>query len=310
MRCPDERNLHGYLDGELDLTATLDFEHHLEDCSDCSRAYRSQQALRSAIRANAPYFKAPARLRRTLAPASAPPRGDSPAAIAAAVALMAAGTWFALRSRDGRVSDGSGGSLRTRAVTDGESSGVDVPSSDRHTVKPWFLGKLDFSPDVKDLSAEGFPLVGGRLDYVDGKPAAALIYQRGKHTINLFVWKSGDSSAGHEALQGYHLAHWNNAGLAYWAVSDLNSSDLEQFCKTGARALVRGADDRFLSSGCFRAGRPQNAMACPTRLFFGCYVAASIPHFVSFKVRAIDALCRLGFLAALWRWALIAVLRM
>jgi anti-sigma factor RsiW len=229
MRCPETRNLHGYLDGELDLRGTLDFERHLEDCSDCSRAYENQQALRSAIRANAPYFKAPARLRRSLTPKRSV-AWMQPAAIAAALVLMFAGTWFAFLARPGRE-------LIAREVVSGHvrslmaSHLVDVPSSDRHTVKPWFLGKLDFSPDVKDLGADGFPLVGGRLDYVDGKQAAALIYQRGKHTINLFVWKSGDSSEGHESLQGYHLEHWNHAGLAYWAVSDVNPIDLEQFCK-------------------------------------------------------------------------------
>ncbi len=234
MKCPEARSLHGYLDGELDLTGTLEFERHLVDCDDCSRAYRSQQALRSAIRGNAPYFRAPARLRRNLAPKRAV-GWMLPLAMAAALVLAVAGTWLGLRPKDGSE-------LIAREVVSGHvrslmaSHLIDVPSSDRHTVKPWFLGELDFSPDVKDLSAEGFPLVGGRLDYVDGKPAAALIYQRGKHTINLFVWKSGASPDGAspakaESMQGYHLSHWNNAGLAYWAVSDVNPGDLEQFCK-------------------------------------------------------------------------------
>ena len=230
MNCQEARNLlHGYLDGELDLAGALAFEHHLEDCADCSRAHRNQQALRSAIRANAPYFKAPERLRRSLTP-SRTVVWMRPAAIAAALILTIAGTWFVVHVRPGpdliaqEVISGHVRSLMANHL-------VDVPSSDRHTVKPWFLGKLDFSPEVKDLSAEGFPLIGGRLDYLDGKPAAALIYQRGKHTINLFVWKSGDSSEGHEALQGYHVAHWSHAGLAYWAVSDVNPNDLELFCK-------------------------------------------------------------------------------
>ena len=234
MKCQEARNLlHGYLDGELDLTGTLDFERHLEDCAQSSRSYRNQQALRSAIGANAPYFKAPTRLRRSLTPKPAV-AWTQLAAIAAALLLAIAGTWFGMRARPGRE-------LIAREVVSGHVRSlmanhlVDVPSSDRHTVKPWFLGKLDFSPDVKDLTAEGFPLVGGRLDYVDGKPAAALIYQRGKHTINLFVWKSGGSSEGHEALEGYHLTHWNAGGLAYWAVSDVNANDLDLFCK-----LARG----------------------------------------------------------------------
>jgi anti-sigma factor RsiW len=230
MNCRESGNLlHAYLDGELDLTGTLAFERHLEDCADCALAYRNQQALRSAIRANAPYFKAPTRLRRSLTPS--PTVSWAPlAAIAAALLLAIAGTWFVQRARPGRdliaqeVVSGHVRSLMANHL-------VDVPSSDRHTVKPWFLGKLDFSPDVKDLTTEGFPRIGGRVDYIDGKTAAALIYQRGKHTINLFVWRSAGASEGREALQGYNVAHWSNAGLAYWAVSDLNANDLELFCK-------------------------------------------------------------------------------
>jgi anti-sigma factor RsiW len=138
------------------------------------------------------------------------------------------GTWAGLRGRSDRdliaqeVVAGHVRSLMANHLTD-------VPSSDRHTVKPWFLGKLDFSPNVKDLAQDGFPLIGGRLDYMDEKPAAALVYQRGKHFINLFVWKCGGKPEGHEALRGFNLVHWDRAGLSHWAVSDLNAAELEQF---------------------------------------------------------------------------------
>src|SRR5262249_41163093 len=111
---------------------------------------------------------------------------------------------------------------------------TDVPSSDQHTVKPWFNGKLDFSPTVKDLSEQGFPLVGGRLDYLANRPVAALIYQHQKHFINLFIWTSTQGTDTEEKLirrQGYNLIHWQKAGMTYWVVSDLNNNELQEFTR-------------------------------------------------------------------------------
>jgi len=105
---------------------------------------------------------------------------------------------------------------------------LDVPSSDRHTVKPWFAGKLDFSPEVNDL--EGFPLLGGRLEYFDGHPAAALVYGRQSHIINLFTWpSSAASSESWQTRNGYHLQQWSDGRMTFWAISDLNQSELAQF---------------------------------------------------------------------------------
>lgn len=110
----------------------------------------------------------------------------------------------------------------------------DIASSDRHTVKPWFTGKTDIAPPVTDLAAAGFPLVGGRLDYVDGHSAAALAYRRGLHTVNLFIWRSGDDASlvREEVVKGYSLLHWTSGGLSYWAVSDAAMNELEAF-RTG-----------------------------------------------------------------------------
>lgn len=108
---------------------------------------------------------------------------------------------------------------------------VDVVSSDRHTVKPWFSGKLDFSPTVKDLAGSGFPLAGGRVDYLDGRPVAALVFRHTQHVINLFTWPSGRSSAIEAAQSGFNVVTWTKDGMMYCAVSDVNLSDLRQFAR-------------------------------------------------------------------------------
>jgi len=115
---------------------------------------------------------------------------------------------------------------------------VDIPSSDQHTVKPWFDGKVDFAPDVHDFATSGFPLVGGRLDYLDGKTVVALVYQRNKHPINVFIMPAAGSSDSTPALsnrRGYNILFWTHADMRYWAVSDLNETELRQF----AELLIR-----------------------------------------------------------------------
>src|SRR4051812_2109670 len=110
----------------------------------------------------------------------------------------------------------------------------DVASSDPHTVKPWFEGKLDFAPPVKDLAGRGFPLIGGRLDYIHNRPVAALVYQRRKHSINLFIWPSAPrpgATTTRVTQKGFHMIQWSNSGMTFWAVSDLNERELQEFAR-------------------------------------------------------------------------------
>jgi anti-sigma factor RsiW len=108
---------------------------------------------------------------------------------------------------------------------------VDVPSSDQHTVKPWFAGKLDFSPEVKNFETDGFPLVGGRVEYLAGRRVAALVFRRRQHVINVFTWPAGSARAGGEvrlARDGYNLLQWTDGPMTYWAASDVSARDLDR----------------------------------------------------------------------------------
>ena len=121
---------------------------------------------------------------------------------------------------------------------------MDVETSDQHTVKPWFNGKLDVAPPVIDLTAQGFTLLGGRLDYIDGEPVASVVYQRRKHVINLFVaQRLGAKHAGEvtKTIQGYNVRHWTEEGLDFWAVSDLAGDELDEFVQKISASLHPGA---------------------------------------------------------------------
>ena len=253
--------IHGYLDGELDLLSTLRVEAHLPKCASCARTHESHRALRSAIRSGKLYFN-PAnelaeRIHLALHPAKAKGRSSRsvwppkpmlrriwrPWMSIAASAVLAAMVAWRLASIASRPSPDD---LLAQAVLESHvrslmaSHLTDVPSSDQHTVKPWFNGKLDFAPPVRDLSADGFPLVGGRLDYLQDRPVAALVYERRKHFINLFLWPSSEDSRQKTLTrQGYNLFHWTQSGMTYWAMSDLNWTELREFAR-----LVQGHDAR------------------------------------------------------------------
>ena len=251
------------LDGELTPADARELEAHITGCPECTRLRDERLALRSAISAGVPTFQAPDalrdRVRAALAAASAetastkrnaeragaetraPSRNRRvslgalwrPMALAASLVIVAVGSWnLALRqaNRD-RLADDVLAS-HVRSLMPGHLT--DVPSSDQHTVKPWFNGKLDYSPPVQDLAAKGYPLLGGRLDYVNGRSVAVLTYGRRQHLINVFLWPTTQrQSAGPNARdrQGYHLRHWTTPDYTYWVASDLNVAELQDFVR-------------------------------------------------------------------------------
>jgi len=235
---PRER-VHAWVDGELSVEAALEAERHARGCSECAAAYRSALALREAIRggglAAPPSESLEARLRARLAREErpAPPRGvPGWAAIAAALVLGAALGSLLSPLREAIRARGLDETLvaaHVRALAAGKR--IEVASSDQHTVKPWFAGKVDFSPKVKDLAADGFPLEGGRVDRVGRESAAALAYGRARHKIDLFVWVERGPVTGIATarVRGINVVRWTEGDLAYAAVSDLNESELLAF---------------------------------------------------------------------------------
>jgi anti-sigma factor RsiW len=245
VTCADlEPLLHGYVDGELDLVRHLDVERHLQGCPACAAACEALQGLQAALLSPSFRFEPPPGLRRRIesslgdADFSRPRRRPWPllalAASAALFALGALGAWGAVHAWSARTEDRLAREVVSSHVRSLmlDSHRLDVASSDQHTVKPWFHGKLDFAPAVPDLTGQGFALLGGRLDYLDNRPVAALVYQRRKHVINLLTWSSPDAAdEGPAALtrQGYHIVYWSRGGLTCWAVSDLNAQELRTF---------------------------------------------------------------------------------
>ncbi len=249
MDCRQTRNyMHAHLDRELDPVTAAGIEAHMRTCAACAQAYATQTALRSAVKKQAAYYTAPdalaARIRAKVDTAG-PAKKTAPRwnwfPLAAAVAATAVITWTASvqveqGSRDERIGEqviaGHARAILTTHLTE-------VASSDQHTVKPWLSSKLDFSPPVTDLTTAGFPLAGGRLDYVDSRPVAALVYRHRQHVIDLFVWpdaKAARSSMQASAKQGFNMLHWSDAGMTFWAISDVNAEDLKTFAETYASA--------------------------------------------------------------------------
>ena len=243
--CPEHAQaLHAFADGELDAMATVALEAHLRDCPACRAELDGIEAVRGALRAPGTRRRAPEALRERIlalaeaeAPAArAPTRrldwrsfggGGAIGALAASIVLLLALPQLTAPSLPGELVASHIRSLQAAHL-------VDVQTSDRHVVKPWFNGRIDFSPPVPQLAPQGFPLVGGRLDVIDGRTVAAVVYKRRLHTINVFVRPaSGVPGATQATLtrDSYALVHWTAGGLDYWAVSDIGTDELDEFAK-------------------------------------------------------------------------------
>lgn len=242
--------LPGYLDQELSLSEALEFERHLASCEECRRVYAQQRQVSAQIREADLRVDAPAELEQRIR-AALPLRPSfgqrlresldwrsskgslnwvplGAMAVSLAALTLSAGLYFSVPSSETRLSQELV-SNHIRSLQFDHLS--DVISTDRHTVKPWFDGKIDFAPPVIDLAQQGYPLVGGRLDYLNGRPVAVMVYKYKLHPINLYVWPGDDAgTTPHiDTRQGYHLAHWSAAGMNYWAITDAGDKELNGF---------------------------------------------------------------------------------
>jgi anti-sigma factor RsiW len=256
VECDRARELiDAYVDRELDIGLSAEMQQHIESCAACRARYEARRALSAHLQEPGLYMAAPERLRRRIVDniaAESRPSSLRPArrqwlqlaaACIAAAVLGSGTTYLSLIPGDRRslTDEVVANHVRSLLV---ENRVVDVPSSDEHTVKPWFNGKLDFAPPVVDLTSDGFPLLGGRLDYAGQRTVAALVYRHRQHIINLFLWPTDggtdNGGAAASSLQGYHVIHWSSGGMNYWAVSDLNPEDLRAFGDLVQRRVAAG----------------------------------------------------------------------
>ncbi len=234
--------LSAYLDDELDPLASREIATHLATCPSCAAEHARLARLREVLRHEIGYHPAPAALRErvrrevrgTLRAASRPAASSLPRwlPMAAGVVALAGAVWLATvpiaARRDAAAREVIVDHVRSLMV----SHLTDVASTDQHTVKPWFAGRLDFSPPVTDFAVDGFPLVGGRLDLLEGRPVAALVYRRRQHVINAFVRPANaDAALRMDSRDGWHVVSLARGGMAWSVVSDLNAAELAEFTR-------------------------------------------------------------------------------
>jgi anti-sigma factor RsiW len=249
MTCNEaEILLHALLDGELDAGNAHQVETHVERCPRCAPQLRAYRELQQAMPVAQLRFTAPASLRRRIEKTlpAAPQRASSRRSVlkgfimgtALSTAMAASLVIAVIRTDQDQRVLGDVMSAHVRSLQGDHLT--DVQTSDQHTVKPWFNGKLDIAPPVVDLTAQGFTLLGGRLDYLDGKAVASIVYRRRTHVINLFVAQEA-ASEGHaaklETMQGFNIRRWSAQGLKFFAISDLNAEELQEFVDKFEAAL-------------------------------------------------------------------------
>jgi len=250
MNCAHARQvLDAYVDGELDTATTAQLTAHLASCPACAAVHAGRGALRSRVRAGAPRYAAPAALRARVGAfngsgsAGGRRRAAQPGwlmagtlAGAAAVAGLVAGLWLAQPASDGVLHDDVVAS-HVASLADARRLTA-IASDDRHAIKPWFQGKVDFTPAVRNLSDDGFTLLGARLDHVGGRQAAALVYRIRNHVINVFVWRADDAREAAPVTavaRGFAVTGWVDGGLHYAAISDVDPRELDRLAR-----LLRG----------------------------------------------------------------------
>jgi anti-sigma factor RsiW len=243
MTC-EETLLHALVDGELDAGHARDTEGHVAGCGRCAAQLRDYRGLHAAMSAPGVRYQAPESLRRRIEAAlpttiERQPRALAPGrrsllkgfamGSAMSTALAACLVLFVVHTQEDQRIVGDVVSAHLRSLQGNHL--IDVQSTDQHTVKPWFNGRLDVAPPVIDLTSQGFTLIGGRLDYIEGRPVGAIVYKRRAHVINLFVSQSvgSESGATMEKLQGFTVWSWAWSDLNFRAVSDINPEELQEF---------------------------------------------------------------------------------